>query len=92
MDEKKIRWTTNSMDDTKLFDAQKYDKDFMFFLASQGSQISNIMELLAMDKKIHDKLITIGVAQPISMSTNQGDIRNFVVSRERSLHNLNGTL
>ena len=30
-------------------------------MASQGSQISNIMELLGM-KKIHDKLIRIGVA------------------------------
>ena len=31
-------------------------------MASQGSQIFNTMEWIGMEKKIHDKLIRIGVA------------------------------
>ena len=55
------------------------------FMASQSSQIFNTMELLGM-KKIHDKLIRIGVAHLISMSTKQCDIRSFFVSSKRSLY------
>ena len=75
----------------KLSDAQKYVKDVLNFMASQGSQIFNTMELLGMEK-IHDKLIRIGVAHLTSMSTKQCDIRSFFVSSERSLPDLNGTL
>ena len=45
---KKAGWTTNSIEDLN-------------FIASQGSQIFNTMELLGLEK-IHDKLIRIGVA------------------------------
>ena len=62
----------------KLSDAQKYVKDVLNFMASQGSQIFNTMELLGMEK-IHDKLIRIGVAHLTSMSTKQCDIRGFFV-------------
>ena len=78
MDEKKTGWTTSSIDDLK-------------FMASQGSQIFNTMELLGVEK-IHDKLIIIGVAHLPSMSTKQCDIRSFFVSSERSLPDLNDTL
>ncbi len=73
----------------KLSDAQKYTKDVLNFMASQGSQIFNTQELLGMEK-IHDKLIRIGVAH--LTSTKQCDIRSFFVSSERSLHDLNDTL
>ena len=73
----------------KLSDAQKYVKDVLNFMASQGSQIFNTMELLGMEK-IHDKLIRIGVAH--LTSTKQCDIRSFFVSSERSLPDLNDTL
>lgn len=73
----------------KLSDAQKYTKDVLNFMASQGSQIFNTTELLAMEK-IHDKLIRIGVAH--LASTKQCDIRSFFVSNERSLPDLNDTL
>ena len=36
--------------------------DDLNFMASQGSQIFNTMELLGMEKKFHDKLVIIGVA------------------------------
>ena len=75
----------------KLSDAQKSIKDVLNFMASQGSQIFNTMELLGMEK-IHDKLIRIGVAHLTSMSTKQCDIRSFFVSSERSLPDLNDTL
>ena len=61
------------------------------FMASQGFQVFNTMELLGMEK-IHDKLIRIGVAHLPSMSTKQCDIRSFFVSSERSLPDLNDTL
>ena len=61
------------------------------FMASQGSQIFNTMELLGMEK-IHDKLVRIGVAHLTSMSTKQCDIRSFIVCSERSLPDLNNTL
>ena len=61
------------------------------FMASQGFQIFNTMELLGMDK-IHDKLIRIGVAHVTSMPTKQCDIRSFFVSSERTLPDLNDTL
>ena len=54
----------------KLSDTQKYVKDVLNFMASQGSQIFNTMELLEMEK-IHDKLMRIGVAHLTSMSTKQ---------------------
>ena len=57
------------MDDTKLSNAQKYVKDVLNFMASQGFQIFNIMELWEM-KKFLDKLIRIGVAHLTSMSAN----------------------
>ena len=61
------------------------------FMASQGFQVFNTMELLGMEK-IHDKLIRFGVAQSTSMLTKQWDIRRFFVSSERSLPDLNDTL
>src|ERR1700736_2563972 len=73
----------------KLSDAQKYTKDILNFMASQGSQIFSTHELLEMEK-IHDKLIRIGVAHLIS--TKECDIRTFFVSSERSLPDLNDTL
>ena len=73
----------------KLSDAQKYAKDVLNFMASQGSQIFNTLELLGMEKS-HDKLIRIGVAH--LTSTKQCDIRSFFVSSERSLPDLNDTL
>ena len=73
----------------KLSDAQKYAKDVLNFMASQGSQIFSTHELLEMEK-IHDKLIRIGVAH--LTSTKQCDIRSFFVSSERSLPDLNDTL
>ena len=76
---KKVGWSTNYIDDLN-------------FMASQGSQIFNTMEMLGMENKIHDKLIRIGVAHLTSMSTKQCDIRSFFVSSERSLPNLNDTL
>jgi hypothetical protein len=75
----------------KLSGAQKSVKDVLNFMASQGSQIFNTMELLGMEK-IHDKLIRIGVAHLTSMSTKQCDVRSFFVSSERSLLDLNDTL
>lgn len=42
----------------KLSEAQKYAKDLLNLMASQGSQIFNTQELLGM-KKIHDKLIML---------------------------------
>jgi hypothetical protein len=50
----------------KLSDAQKYAKDVLNFMASQGSQIFNTQELLGMEK-IHDKLIRIGVGHLTSL-------------------------
>jgi hypothetical protein len=73
----------------KLSDAQKYAKDVLNFMASQGSHIFNTQELLGMEK-IHDKLIRIGVGHLTSLK--QCDIRSFFVSSERSLPNLNDTL
>jgi hypothetical protein len=73
----------------KLSDAQKYAKDVLNFMASQGSQIFNTQELLGMEK-IHDKLIRIGVGHLTSLQ--QCDIRSFFVSSERSLPDLNDTL
>ena len=67
----------------KLSDAQKYVKDVLNFMGSQGSQFFNIMELLGMEK-MHDKLIRIGVAHLTSISTKQCDIRSLCVSSERS--------
>ena len=75
----------------KFSDAQKFVKDVLNFMASQGSQIFNTMELLGMEK-IHEKLIRFGVAHLTSTSTKQCDIRSLFVSSERSLHDLNGTL
>ena len=75
---KKGYMTTTSMDDLN-------------FMATQGFQIFNTMELLGIEK-IHDKLIRIGVAHLTSMSTKQCDIRSFFVSSERSLPDLNDTL
>jgi hypothetical protein len=40
----------------KLSDAQKYARDVLNFMASQGSHIFNTQELLGMEK-LHDKLI-----------------------------------
>ena len=74
---KKAGWTTNFIDD-------------LYFMASQGSQNFNTIELLGMEK-IHDKLIRIGVAHLTSTSTKQCDIWSFFVSSERSLPNLNDT-
>ena len=74
---KKTGWMTNSMDDLN-------------FMATQGSQMFNTVELLGMEE-IHDKLIRIGVAHLTSMSTKQCDIRSFFVSSEKSLPNLNDT-
>ena len=51
----------------KLSDAQKSVKDVLNFMASQGSQIFNSMELLGMER-IHDKFIRIVFAQLTSMS------------------------
>ena len=65
--------------------------DDLNFMATQGFQIFNTMELLGIEK-IHDKLIRIGVAHLTSMSTKQCDIRSFFVSSERSLLDLNDTL
>ncbi len=45
----------------KLSDAQKYAEDVLNFMASQGSNIFNTLELLGMEKS-NDKLIKIGVA------------------------------
>jgi hypothetical protein len=73
----------------KLSDAQKYTKDVLNFMASQGSQIFNTQELLGMEK-IHDKFIRIGVGHLTSLK--QCDIRSFFVSSERSLPDLNDTL
>ena len=42
--------------------------DDLNFMATQGFQIFNTMELLGIEK-IHDKLIRIGVAHLTSMST-----------------------
>ena len=70
-DGKKAGWTTNFVDDLN-------------FMASQGSQTFNTMELLGMEKKFHDKLIRIGDAYLASMSTKQCDIRSFFVSSKRS--------
>jgi hypothetical protein len=85
--------TIDSNDDkskvVKLSDAQKYAKDVLNFMASQGSQIFNTHELLGM-KKIHDKLIRIGVGHLASLK--QCDNRSFFVSSERSLPDLNDTL
>ena len=61
------------------------------FMASQGFQVFNTMELLGMGK-IHDRLIWFGVAQSTSMLTKQWDISSFFVSSERSLSYLNDTL
>ena len=66
-------------------------KEVLNYMASQGSQILNTMELLGMGK-IHDKLIRIGVAHLTSMSTKPCDIKSFFVSHERSLLDLNDTL
>jgi len=44
----------------KLSNAQKYVKDVLNFVASQGSQIFDTQVFLGMEK-IHDKLIGIGV-------------------------------
>ena len=60
-------------------------------MASQGSENFNTMELLGM-KKIHDKLMRIGVAHLTLMSTKQCDNRSSFVSNERSLPDLNDTL
>jgi hypothetical protein len=57
----------------KLSDAQKYAKDVLNFMASQGSQIFNAQELLGMEK-IHDKLMRIGVGHLTSLK--QCDIRS----------------
>ena len=58
-------------------------------MASQGSQLFSIGELLAMEK-IHVKLIRLqGVAHLTLASTKQCDIRSFLVSSERSLFDLN---
>ena len=65
--------------------------DDLNFMASQGSQIFNTMELLGMGT-IHDKLIIIGVAHLTSISTKQCDNRNLFVSTKRSLPDLNDTL
>ena len=73
----------------KLSNAQKYAKDVLKFMASQGSHIVNIRELLGMGR-IHDKLIRIGVGHLTSLK--QCDIRSFFVSSERSLPDLNDTL
>jgi hypothetical protein len=73
----------------KLSNAQKYAKDVLNFMASQGSQIFNTQVLLGMEK-IHDKLIRIGVG--LLTSLKQCDIRSFSISGERSLHDLNDTL
>ena len=62
----------------KLSDAQKYVKNVLNFMSSQGSQTFNTMELLKMDK-IHDKLTRIGVAHFTSMSTRQCDIHQAQV-------------
>ena len=70
-------------------DAQKYAKDVLNFMASQGSQIFNTHELLGMEK-IHDKLIRIGVGHLTSLK--ECDRRSFFVSSERSLPDLNDTL
>ena len=69
----------------KLSDTQKYVKDVLNFMASQGSQIFNTMDLLGMEK-IHDNHIRNGVAHLTSMSTKQCDIRSFFVPSERSLY------
>ena len=66
--------------------------DILNFVASHGSQIFDTMELLGMEKKLHNKLIRIGVAHLTSMLTKQCDIRSFFVSSERSLFDLNDTL
>ena len=73
----------------KLSGAQKYAKDVLNFMASQGSKIFNTLELLGMEKS-NDKLIRIGVAH--LTSTKQCVIRSFFVSSERSLPDLNDTL
>ena len=65
--------------------------DDLHFMASQGSQFFNTMELLGMGK-LHVKLIRTGVAHLTSVSTKRCDIRSFFVSTERSLHDLNDTL
>ena len=65
--------------------------DDLNFMASQGSQIFNIMELLGMENSM-TSLIRIGVAHLTSTSTKQCDIRSFFVSSERSLPDLNDTL
>jgi hypothetical protein len=61
----------------KLSDAQKYAKDVLNFMASQGSQIFNTQEVLGMEK-IHDKLIRIGVGHLTSLK--QCDNRRLFVS------------
>jgi hypothetical protein len=73
----------------KLSNAQKYAKDVLKFMASQGSHIFNIRELLGMGR-IHDKLIRIDVRH--LTSPKQCDIRSFFVFSERSLPDLNDTL
>ena len=75
----------------KLSDAQKYVKNVLNFMASQGSQIFNSMDVLGTEKT-HDRLIRIGVAHLTLISTKQCDSRSFFVSSERSFPNLNGTL
>ena len=60
-------------------------------MASQGSQIFSTMECYEW-KKIHDKLIRIGVAHLTSMSTKQCDNRSFFVSSARYVSNLNDAL
>ena len=65
--------------------------DDLNFMARQGSQIFNTMELLGIEK-IHDKLIRIGVAHLTSIPTKQCDIKSFFVSSERYLPDVNDTL
>ena len=65
--------------------------DDLDFMANQGSQVFNTMELLGMEK-FHDKLIRTSVAHLTSLSTKRCDIMSFFVSSERSLPDLNGTL
>ena len=44
--EKRAGWTTYCTNDTQLSDAQKFVKRVLNFMASQGSQVFNTMELL----------------------------------------------
>ena len=75
----------------KLSDAQKSVKDLLNFMASQGPQNFNTMELFRM-KKIHDKHIKIGGTHSTLMPTKQCDIRSFFVSSDMFFLALNGTL